>query len=471
MSFIDVLIIVAYVVGFIVIGVLQGKKVKGGKDFTNAGQKMPFIIVLGSMLATCMGASIAFGNPNKVFNFGLSGITSACGWYLGWIMLDIMAKPLRKSGATSIPDFLAKRYGEKCRVVAAFAVLAMSISHASAQFISCGAMSEALGLTDKKTGIILGAIVIVLFTVFSGLWGVAITDSLQVIILVSMICIVLPITCFSKAGGVGAVIDYYKAVDPAKLSPFAGMTFATFLGFFWSGMFNSGAEPSYSQRLLSAKDVKTAVKGTIGANIMGFCAMVMGAVGAMCIPLLFPTLTNGETFVPRAIAELMPVGIRGLAMAALLGLLITTGDTFLLLLSSTLSSDIMPMFKKDWDPNSKKALKFTRYSIVLIAVVVLLLGLYVNNVFAVFQLGSSVYGSACFFPVLLGCYWKKCNGKATNIAMWVAGGLCLVWDLFGLKDITGIAGVTFCPAICLAICVIGSLILNSKDGQMQKVEA
>ena len=463
LSSLDILVMALYVVAMIGIGIYVGKRVKNSKDFTTAGQSMSLGVVIGSTVATCLGSSIAFGNMELVHKYGLSGLTSAVFWYVGWLFLVALAKPLRDSGATSIPTFLAQRYDASTRKISSLCTVIMALSSCAANFIAIGVMTQALGICDSTTGTIVGAVIIVLFTIFSGLWGVAITDTIQSVILVIGIGIIIPVVSFSSAGGFTFVMDNTPAI---RLDPLLGMAPLTMFGWFLANTLACGAHPAYAQRIFAAKDTKTAQMGTLISNGVCVCVMVVAALPAFTIPFLFPDMQLGSQFAPTFIADYFPPLMRGLLMAALLGLLLTTGDTFLLLLASTITQDVIPLFKKTIEDRTMLAIN--RGIVAVGAVVIVLMGLYWNSIYELFKIGASAYGAGMFLPLFLGCFWKKAQTPAINAAMLTGCLVSFIWDYL-FKRQTGIDGVILGAGLCFAISVFGSLWLAGRSGASARV--
>ncbi|MBU5626826.1 sodium:solute symporter family protein [Oscillibacter sp. MSJ-2] len=459
-GFVDIAVIFLYMVIMIGIGIMCGKKVKNSKDFTSAGQSLNLKLVVGSSIATCMGAGVIFGNFANVYKHGMSGYAQTlCYFIVGFPILILLSKPLRKSGATSIPEFLEMRYNKNTRSISSLCVLLMACSYTAAQFTAFGTTCEALGLTDRTTGALIGALVIVLFTVFSGLWGVTTTDTLQSVILIVGMAIIIPFISFHQAGGVEFVL---ANTDPDRLNVFKGMEPLTMLGYVLANVLAVSVDPAYSQRALAAKDAKTATRGLTIAGIIAFVTYVIVIMSVYCIPFIFPGLEDGSQYVPMLVSAYFPPVLKGLMLSAILGLLLTTGDSFLLIISSTLTDDVIPRFAPNMDSDRK--LKLNRIIIPCSAVVILLLVMYWDDVFQLFRVGGSSYGAGVFFPLVLGVLWKKMNAKVANVAMLTGCLVSTIWD-YTFNKATGIAGVILGSSICLIICVVGSLLSNKKGNE------
>lgn len=458
-GFVDIFVIIAYVIGFILIGYFASKRIQNAKDFTNAGQKLGWFTVAGSTIATCMGANMVIGKYDLIFESGLSGLTASLFWWVGWLFLLIMAKPLRASGATSIPSFLEKRYNPTVRKIASYCVLVTAISSCAAQFLTIGTILETLGICDRTLGTWIGAAIIILFTVFSGLWGVALTDTIQSLILLVSFGVVFPALVYNTAGGLDTVI---ASTPPERLDMFAGIAPISMIGWAVSYALSTGSDAFYAQRIFSARNTKDAVIGQIvawGATLV--VAGFLSAIPALAIGHIYPDIGAGSQFTIRFIAEHFPVVLKGLVMAALLGLMLTSGDTYLLLLASTITDDIVRPMKPDL--SDRKAVLITRLSCVLSAGVLCAMALYVGKIYQLFKTGGGAYGAGVFFPLILGCFWKKANAKAMGAAMLVGTLFSFCFDMF-LKIPLGlnIDGCIIGAVLCLVIAVGGSLWLNNK---------
>lgn len=460
----DYLVIILYVAGMALIGALASRKIKDAKDFSSAGQSLPWYLAAGSTIATCMGANMVLGKYDLIYQAGMSGLTASLFWWLGWIFLLLMAGRLRKSGAVSIPSFLEKRYNSRTQKYSSVCVLLMTISSCAAQFLSVGTICEALGICSRETGVWVGAALIILFTIFSGLWGVTITDTIQSVILMIAFGIVFPVLVFRQAGGWQAIVDYNTRISPDRMDLFAGIAPVTMLGWAAYYILCTGADPSFSQRIFSAKNMKSALLGQIAAWIptLLICGF-LSALPGLAIGKIFPDISYGSEFTPLFLVTYVPPIVRGLMLASLLGLMLTSGDTYLLLLASTVTDDLVRPRKPDM--KEKQLLFVNRLVCVLSAVVICAMALYVDSIYQLLKTGGGAYGAGVFVPLLLGCFWKKARASAINAGI-LAGGFCsFCFDMF-LKIPLGLDmdGVLLGAAVCLVCCVGGSL-MPEKCGQ------
>ncbi len=463
LSGIDFAVMVLYFIVFLAIGFISSKRVKTAKDFTTAGQSLTVFMIAGSSIATAMGSSTLMGNYSLIKSYGMAGLTMALSFYVGWWILIAMTRKLRDSGATSIPGFLERRYNSRTRKYSSLFILLNSIANTAAQFLAFGTALYALGICSVGTGTIVGAVVIVAFTIFSGLYGVALTDTLQSVLLLIGTAILLPILAFKTAGGVG----YVFSNTPAEMmQPISGAAPIVLIGYILSNMLVGASHCANSQRTFAAKDSATAFRGQLLGNILSIAAIAFAALPAFAMLIIYPEVTDPNTYTTLFILDYFPVVLKGLMMALVLGLLLTTGDTFLMLISSTIVDDVIRPKKPDIE--DKKLLSISRWVMVVISVIVIMLAFYLNDVYGLFTLAASTYGAAIFFPLILGIFWKNVNENAVNIAMLSGGLMSFIWDLT-LANSTGIRGVILGAALNGLISILGSLILNSREKMLKNI--
>lgn len=460
----DYVVVIAYFVFMIAVGAYASKKITSAESYATADSSLTMKVMIGTTVATCLGANAAFGNAGAAFSQGLSSLISVLiAWHIGWIALILMSKRLRRSGASSLPDFLERRYGNTTRMIAAIVSLVFLVNSTAAQIAAVGNIFSTFNLLAATPAIIVSGVIIILYTVFGGLYAVAITDTIQAVLLIGGVCIAVPIVAFTQAGGVGNVI---ANTDPQMLNLFAGFSPLVTLGWILSYCLSAGSHAAYSQRIFASKDEKTAFWGSIWSNLIAFVAGGIIMVTVLTAPFIFPEMTNGETFVPMMIYTFFPPVIKGLIIAALFGLVLSTADSFLLMVGTTIVNDIWAAVKPD--TTAERRLVLSRAWTVIGGVVCTIMALMGGSVLTLFKTGSAAYGAGMFIPLLLGCFWDKASAKGINVGMLLGCFGTILWNLT-LKAATGIDGVIVGALLCLVASVSLSL-LNSDKSAPAKTE-
>ncbi len=461
LSGLDYGVVILYNVILIAVGLwLAKRKIKSAHDFTNASQSLGTLTVAGSIISTCMGASVLFSNYQLIHNGGIRAALTSAFWYAGWLILILLVGKIRETGAASIPDYISKRFSPKAQKISAWAVVIVGLSTCAAQFKSFGATMQSLNICDPTIGIVIGASIIVLFTFFSGLWGSAVTNTIQSVFILIVVVLVVPLTASSAAGGFSTAM----ANIPSEKLSFSGssMSMSLFFSYMVSSSLNTACEPSYSKYSLAAKDKKSAVLGQLIAWAVCTGVAVISVIPPLWINQVFPDMTDGSLFVPRLIATYMPVGVRGFIIAVILSLLITTGNSFLLLLSSSVTNDVIkPSFPELSD---EKLLKISRVVIAVGAALIATLAIVVPDIATAFKIGGNAFGPVVAIPVLLSFFWKGVNTKAVTISMIASVIVSIGMDIYFVYVAkVGAIGNMYAVVVSLVICIFGSLYFNSKE--------
>lgn len=451
---VDALVLIICLVGLVAISLIFERKNKNSGDVTKETKDFSIPLIIGATVATYMGAGTGMGTMGVYMSSGFAGMTPMWAWSVGWIVLCMMAGPLRASGANTLPEFIAKKYSPRTQKISSAIAVIYTMASVAGQFIACGTVYYVLGLGSIQQGIMILGTVIIVLTLFGGLKGVAVTNTIQSVFIVVVCVAILPAIVISKAGGLGEMVNYYQAVDPTKLNFFTGMTPSLLIGYVLTNILCCGAEPAYASKFLQAKDVKSGVRGSYASMIVCAILPVFMMLGVMCLPMVMPEITDGTMFYPVTINAYLPPVMKGFAMFAFLSLFLTTGNSFLQLLSVLITNDyIKPMVP---DISEKKLGRITRIIIVGVGIATILIALWGDGIYQIMMLGQGCYGAALFFPLALGCFTKRnYKVKNINIAMIVGCVVTLVWDQL-LSGSTGIAGVIVGAVSCLIICLLGS---------------
>lgn len=446
----DIIVLILYFAGMVGISLYYYKKIDDADSYAVADRSLTMKIMVGTTVATCIGANSAFGQVGMMHSLGIASLYALLAWHIGWIALITMSKPLRASGASTLPEFINIKFGLRAKQIAGVVSLVFLINATAAQVAAIGTIFETLDLMDFKTGAIIGGIFIIIYTIFGGLYAVSVTDTIQAILLFIGVAIAVPIIAFSQSGGITYVFSNLGA-DKLNWTDF---NFGELIPLILSYALAAGSHAAYSQRIFASKDIHIAYRGSIISNIIGFIIGAMIAIAALTIPFIFPDMTNGEMFVPAVISTYMPPILTGFVLASLIGVVLSTADSFLLLVGTTFSNDIILAFR----PNtpSKQILKISRIATFAGGVLCILLALYGGSVFKLFKTGAAAYGAGMFFPLLLGCFWKDASSNGVIVGMLIGCFTTIIWNL-AFKATTGIDGVMVGALSCLISIIVVSI--------------
>ncbi|MBN2208084.1 MAG: sodium/proline symporter [Candidatus Coatesbacteria bacterium] len=470
---------VGYLVALILIGALTYRLNKSIEDFVIAGRKLGAWVTAISAQASDMSGWLLLGIPGIAYTQGFGGfwtiIGSVVGVFFNW---TVLAKRLRryteKLKAITLPDFYEARFRDEdkkhLRVLSAVILIVFLMFYVSAQFVASG---KALGATfgfSYAQSVLIGAAVIVFYTMMGGFFAVAYTDLFQGLLMVGML-VILPVVALFSIGGFGGMLKSMHSVDPGFLSFQSGkLGFAAFtlvVGHLAIGLGYPG-QPHIVTRFMAIKDPKKIRQSTLISMIWvllaGYGALFIGLTGLG----VRPGLQDPETITMTMAMMLMPDWLAGLMIAAAMAAIMSTADSQLLVATSAIAEDFYrKMFKKD--ASQKILLRISRVATLIIALIALLFALSQDPQAEggiVFSFVLYAWGglAASFGPLLiLSLYWKRITKAGAVAGMLVGTGVVIVWyNVACLKAIV----YELVPAFVLSLLsiVIVSLLTKPPEG-------
>ena len=450
--------IVLYLSAMVLVGVYYGKKGSGGSsdDFYLGGRKMGPIVTAMSAEASDMSSYLLMGLPGLAYLCGLPEVTWTCvglaaGTYLNWL---IVARRLRRYsarlGAITVPDFFSRRFGdEKNRLscIAAAVILIFFVPYTASGFKAIGTLFNSLFGVDYHTAMIVGAFVVIGYTVMGGFMAVSFTDLIQSIFMtIALIAVVL--FGIHQAGGLTTVIDNAKAL-PGYLSLTRGYDVATGAEASFSGLsiistvawgLGYFGMPHILLRFMAIEDEKKLNDSrriaSIWVVISMFIAVFIGIIGysvsaAGKIPFL-TTSADAETVIIQLSSLMSQHGailaiMAGIILSGILAATMSTADSQLLTAASSVSQDLMQGFM-GMKLSDKAAMRVARLTVVAIAVVGMFLAWDPNSsVFRVVSFAWAGFGAAFGPVVLFALFWKRANKWGALAGMLTGGAVVFIW--------------------------------------------
>jgi Na+/proline symporter len=422
--------VIIYWVISIGIGLWAALRVKNTADFAAAGHSLPMYIVTATVFATWFGSEAVLGIPATFLKEGMSGIVSdPFGSSMCLILVGLFfARHLYSKKYLTIGDFFREKYGRTVEVLITLCIVVSYLGWVSAQIKALGLVFNVVsndGIT-QEWGMIIGAASVLIYTLFGGMWSVAITDFVQMIIIVlGMLYIGYEVA--GMTGGIDVVIAHAAAADKLNILP--DWNTAAVLGFLaalLTMMLGSIPQQDVFQRITSSKNADIAVKASILGGVLYFIFAFIPIFLAYSASLIDPKLvekylnTDSQLILPNLILNHAPLFAQVLFFGALLSAIKSCASATLLAPSVTFAENIIKGFFKHL--TDQHLLKIMRVTVLVFTVLVTLFAL--NSELSIFEMVESAYKVtlvAAFVPLAFGVYWSKAN---------TLGGLLAV--LFGL---------------------------------------
>ena len=411
--------VAVYFVIMLAIGVRASKRSGSTENFIVAGRGMPIWIASATLIATWFGGSTMMGAAGASYERGLYGVIAdpfggaLCLFLVGFFF----ARIFRRLGLLTYVELFEIRFGRTAGIVAAIASIATNIGWTGGLLVAFGYVFESLTGVPLEIGIIGGAAVVFIYTVAGGMWAVAVTDFVQVVIIVIGL-ILLMVVVLIDVGGWGTIgpqlPDGTFSLLPPDSSPTIWFNYARAWLIFGLGDLTSQA---LIQRAMSARDEKTAQNSFYLAGFghlsLGMIPVTLGIIASVTMP----GLTEPETVIPTlAIQHLHPVAI-AIFVGALLAAIMSTADSALLAAASVFSVNILPLFKRRISDSQR--LLATRISIPVFGILAVYVALEVQVVYELVMDSNSVKLVCVAVPFIAGVWWKRANrtGVLASMAM------------------------------------------------------
>ncbi len=424
--------VISYWVLSVGIGLYAGTKVHTSKDFAIAGRHLPMHIVVATVFATWFGAETVLGIPAVFLKDGLHGVVAdPFGSSLCLILVGLLfAAPLYRMNLITIGDFYRKRYGHTAETLTSVAIVVSYLGWVGAQITALGLVFNVVsaGEISKITGMWIGSGTILIYTLFGGMWAVAITDFIQMIVIViGMLFIGHEVS--GQLGGVGVVIDHARQAGKFEFWPNANPK--EMIGFFaaWiTMMLGSMPQQDVFQRVQSSKTIKIAVWGTVLGGAMYFLFAFVPMFLAYSATLIDPKMVSGlidedpQMILPTLVLQHAPLIAQVLFFGALLSAIKSCASATLLAPSVTFTENIIkPILIKRLNGARLADHVLLNYMRTVTLIFTLLVTLYaVHSEASIFSMVEKAYQVTlviAFIPLACGVYWKRATNQGALVSI------------------------------------------------------
>lgn len=450
--------IVVYLLAMVFVGVYFSRKGSGSNsnEFYLGNRKLgPFVTAM-SAEASDMSSYLLMGLPGLAYLCGVAEvgwtvIGLAVGTYLNFLFV---ARRLRRYssnlGAITVPDFFSRRYHDKKHIlslIAALVILVFFVPYTASGFKAIGTLFNSLFNFDYHVSMIVGALVVIGYTVLGGFLAVSTTDLIQSIFM-SIALIIVVVFGITQAGGLNVVMENARAL-PGYLNPTQGYdaasgaaasfgifsivsTLAWGLGYFGMPhillrfMAIRDEKELKTSRRIAAVWVVISMAVAVFIGIIGYSVSLAGKIDTLT------TSSESETIIIK-LADLMSKNgvfltlAAGVILSGILAATMSTADSQLLAAASSVSHDMLNDFF-GVKLSTKKSMLVARATVVIIAIIGIILAWNPNSsVFRIVSFAWAGFGAA-FGPVMLfSLFWKRANKWGALAGMLSGGIMVFVW--------------------------------------------
>jgi Na+/proline symporter len=411
------------------IGLWAARRVKNSRDFLIAGRSLPLYMSVTTVFATWFGAETVLSVSTTFVKEGMRGIVAdPFGFSFCLVFVAIFfERAFYRMDLLTIGDFYRKRYGKPVELATSLAITVSYLGWTSAQMAALGIVFHTLsgGAIPLATGIGIGAASVLIYPLVGGMWSIAFTDLFQTVIIVLGL-VYLAFVIGDLAGGPGPVISHAASAD--KLAFLPALDAKDMLAFFaaWlTAAIGSIPQQDIFQRVTSAKDEQTAVRGTLIGAVAYFCfafVPIFLAYSALIIdptmvePLLATEGTESQLILPTLILNHTPLFAQVMFFGALLSAILSTASGALLAPTALFTENILKHFVPHL--GDRQFLLTLRLVLVIFTLAVMLFAL--NSEASIYQMVQNTYKVtlvSCLVPLAAGIYWKRSTSQGAILSM------------------------------------------------------
>ncbi len=417
-----------YFLIILVVGLMAVKHVKNMDDFAIARGIIPWPVVFATMAATFLGGGSTLGMGKMGSSVGYVFLFIVFAFAIQFILAGIFVAPTLKRyrGAYTVADIMGFHYGKTTRLFSGFISLLYCVGMLGAMVLGMGVVLQVFLGIPLVWGVVIGISVAIIYSMAGGLFAVIHTDIIQFITLGFFLPLALLIALFGEitaAGGLKATL----AALPATHFTFLGVfPWTVFLSLFLAFLLGEALAPIYVPRIFAAKAPQHARNGMLASAgfmiLFMFCTTSLGVFAHVLLPDV-----SGDPVLPSILIHLLPVGIVGAVIAAVLAALMSTADSTLGAAGVILVQDIYkPLVNKEVSEATQ--LMLARIIVLISGVAATAFALWAPGVIEALVIVYSWWAAAILVPLVLGILWGKGTPYAGFSAM--LGGIAAysVWE-------------------------------------------
>ena len=422
----DVGIVIVYILVLVGMGLFGGRAVKGADDFAAADKKYGAPVIFASLAASYVGGGFSVGNAAEAFERGVGMTAALLGFGAVTVLVGKYVAPgvRRFAGVSSTGGIAAAAYGKGAGVLVGACGFLCCAGVVGAQMEGMGVTLHTLLGVSPTAGVLIGCGVVLIYSTVGGMGAVIAADMVQFFLL----ALGMPLLLFAalkRAGGIGAVL---AATPPAFFDPVNGRSGAAFLSLFLTMALGEALVPPYTQRLLIGKDLRAASRGTVAAGLFSVPFFVITGLIGLAARALSVT-DNAADAMPRLILTVLPVGVRGLVMAAMVSILLSAADGFLNGAAVSLVQDVIaPLCPSLSD---KRRLLLLRAVNLLTGGAAVAAALLLPDVLGILTAAYACWSPLTVVPLAAALLGVRANDRTFFAAVFAGGAAALLWRALG----------------------------------------
>ncbi len=412
----------------LLIGFFFSKKLKNIEDFFLASRDLPALLILLTIAASWLGATSTLVSVDEAFDKGISSF-----WVIGIpsivtvvVFALFLTAPIRRLPFVTLPDLMEERYGRTVRHMAAVLIVWYMVLLAASQMVAMGNFLKSFLGTSYFVALFLGTAVVLIYSVFGGLFSVVITDGFQFFLLMSgiggLLYSLMGLSSWNKVSTAARVVegsDFFNFFRGFERNVWIALSFT--LAWIIS--------PIVWQRIQAARTERDARLGLLGAGgifFVFFSCIVL--IGVLSLPLTLP-VNRTDTILSILIHSHAGEFLGGILFLAIIAAVMSTMDTAINTGAMSLTRDIYQQFVPR--SHQKNTVLISRLATFTVGVLAFLIATRLQSILKTLGLASEVMAEGMFVPGVAMIFLKKKYPTAGMLSLILGSGYALIGFLSG----------------------------------------
>ncbi|MFC9338311.1 sodium:solute symporter [Streptomyces sp. NPDC057020] len=421
---VDYTVIALYLAGMLAMGWWGMRRAKSKSEFLVAGRRLGPWMYSGTMAAIVLGGASTIGGVGLGYKYGLSGAWMVFAIGLGLLALSVFfSARIARLKVYTVSEMLDLRYGGRAGVISGVVMWAYTLMLAVTSTIAYATIFDVLFDLPRTLAIVLGGTIVVAYSTLGGMWSITITDMVQFVVkTIGVLLLLLPIAVV-KAGGFA---EMKAALPTSYFEPLGigGETIFTYVLIYTFGMLIG---QDIWQRVFTARTDKVAKWGGTVAGTYCLAYALAGAVIGTAAKVLYPNLPSADDAFATIVKDELPMGVRGLVLAAALAAVMSTSSGALIACATVANNDIWSRLRGTVaaDKDDHDEVKGNRAFILIMGVAVILIAIALNDVVQALTVAYNLLVGGLLVPILGGLLWRRGTVQGALAAVAV-GGLAVI---------------------------------------------
>jgi SSS family solute:Na+ symporter len=428
---IDLGVVAVYMAGMVGMGVWAQRRATSQDEFLVAGRSVGPWLYAGTLAALIIGGGATVGGVKLGYQYGISGLWFVTMYGLGMIVMAVVLVPrILRLKLYTIPELLERRYGSGARVAGGLVMGAYDFMIVVTATIAIGAVTEIIVGVPRTQAILLSSAVMIAYSVLGGMWALTATDIVQFVIkTIGILMILLPAAIY-RAGGIAAMHEH---LPPAffSMTNIGGTKILSFVTLYFLGILIG---QDGWQRVFTARSTEIARTGGILVGLYCIAYAAAGAIIGAAGRVFLPPLTDSDLAFASIVNAVLPVGLRGLVLAASLAAIMSTATACLLASSTVFLEDVYLTLRRT---PGNGTMRQTRTLTFVLGVLAATAACLTSGVLAALTIGYDLLVGAVFVPVMAAILWRR--GTPTAAMASIVGGALTVVGLLLRRGIEFVA--------------------------------